>query len=324
MANQDLLLHDAKNCLHVLTVNLEAIQDGLIPLYEDTLFNLNQTLLTFLDILLQLVRGIESPTSDAENTVRTLVALNLTTHDSCRQEVCSQPPKYATCKKPTSPQVPAEDALNIVPVMRRLIKEMTPLFHKRKTSFSFEIKPAEVWVHVDPTSFERMLRNLFSNEEKYVSSGATVSGSLEVNEPSQALITFIDNGPGIDPMYLKDIFNRSQRGCVPNRTRRACTFTSNSNNPLDEKPEESVCTKKKIPKKTSSTNDEDQQATSKRANEKCCTNNENETDIPEGSGLGLYQVAQTIASMGGTVEVENCAAGGLKTSLSFPVDGFLA
>lgn len=312
MANQDLLLHDAKNCLHVLTVNLEAMEDGLIPLNRDTLFNLNQTLLAFRDILLQLVRDIASATSAVKNTVKTTTAAKPSTHDFCRRDAHSQPLKSVRCKEETSPRVPTKAAFNIVPVMRRLIKETAPLFHKRKISFSFEIKPAEVWVHADPASFERMLRNLFSNEEKYVFSGGRVVGTLEMEAASQACITLIDNGPGINPAYLKNIFNRSQRGCVP---------TSKSNSLADESSNKDSAVK--------ATEIDVRREGLALLNENntyvpCKTSKRVKTEIPEGSGLGLYQVAQTMASMGGSVEVHNCATGGLKTVLSFPVDAFLA
>ncbi len=312
MANQDLLLHDAKNCLHALTVNLEAMKDGLIPLDEDAIRTLNRSLSTLLDILFQLVREIAPPTSAAQYAAKTIATAKLSSHDVCSQVAPSQPLKAALCKEVISIQSPVQDTFNIVPVMRRLINEMAPLFHKEGIAFSFEIEPVEVWVHVDVTNFERMLRNLFSNEEKYVFSGGKVEGTLKMRGSSQAYITLIDNGPGINPAYLKNIFNRSQRGCVP---------TSKNNSPIGERPNNSL-----KPKATKINERRDGRTLLNGNNTRtlCKTHERGDTEIPEGSGLGLYQVAQTIASMGGTVEVDNCATGGLKTVLSFPADAFLA
>lgn len=312
MANQDLLLHDAKNCLHALTVNLEAMEDGLMPLNKTAIHTLTHSLTTFRDILLQLVSEIAPATSASAKTFNTKAAAKLSTHDFCWRDVHSHPIKSVRCKEETTPQAPTKAAFNIVPVMRRLIREMAPLFHKREISFSFEIKPAEVWVHADPTSFERMLRNLFSNEEKYVFSGGRVVGTLEMKAASQACITLIDNGPGINPAYLKNIFNRSQRGCVS---------TSKSNSLVDEslnKDSAAKATEIDVSRERSTLLNENNTRTP------CKTPKSVETEIPEGSGLGLYQVAQTIASMGGSIEVDNCAPDGLKTVLSFPVGAFLA
>lgn len=312
MANQDLLLHDAKNCLHALTVNLEAMEDGLIPLDETAIHTLSHSLITFRDILLQLVRVIASATSAPEKILKTKAAAKPSVQDICREDAPLPSLKSVRCKGATFPQAPMKAAFNIVPVMRRLIREMAPLYHKKEISFSFEIKPAEVWVHLDPTNFERMLRNIFLNEVKYVFSGGRVVGTLEMEAASQACITLIDNGPGINPAYLKNIFNRSQRGCFP---------TSKSNGSVDESSK-----KNEAAKATEIDARREGRALLNENNTHvpCKTPKRVEKEIPEGSGLGLYQVAQTIASMGGSIEVDNCATGGLKTVLSFPADAFLA
>lgn len=267
MADKDILLHDAKNCLHALTVNLEAMEDGLVPLTAAVIQNLNQSLLVFQNILRQLIKG-------------------------------TAPKKSFT-----------EDSFDIVPLLKRLVKEMAPLFDKKGIIFSFSILATEIYIHADAMNFERMVRNLLSNEEKYVPSGGCIEGNLSRDGASRARITFIDNGPGIAPQSLKDIFKRSQRGT---------TSLRNSEKLLDETFGKNDRTRKN--KET----DTEKYGNSRDVDAKKEMDKGTEEETSEGSGLGLYQVGQTVESIGGSIEIINRDAGGLQIILSFPVDTFLA
>jgi signal transduction histidine kinase len=85
---------------------------------------------------------------------------------------------------------------------------------ENKLTINLALKSSSVVVHADPTRLAQVFDNLLSNAVKYAPN-SQVTLMLEI-EGSLAHISVIDNGPGIAPEHLENIFMRFYR--IPNQT----------------------------------------------------------------------------------------------------------
>ena len=64
----------------------------------------------------------------------------------------------------------------------------------------------------DRSQLQQVILNLLSNARKHTDDGTTVIAGLRVSaDRSHALMTVVDNGPGIDPQFVDKIFDRFAR-----------------------------------------------------------------------------------------------------------------
>jgi signal transduction histidine kinase len=69
-----------------------------------------------------------------------------------------------------------------------------------------DLAPGAVTVPADSTRLAQVFDNLLGNAAKYAP-GATITLRLRL-EDRQAVITVVDNGPGISPEHLENLFKR--------------------------------------------------------------------------------------------------------------------
>jgi two-component system OmpR family sensor kinase len=69
-----------------------------------------------------------------------------------------------------------------------------------------------VCVDGDPARLQQILANLLTNARIHTPPGTTVSTILEAAGDGAALLTVVDNGPGIPPALQAEVFERFARG----------------------------------------------------------------------------------------------------------------
>ncbi len=92
-----------------------------------------------------------------------------------------------------------------------VLRDMIQRFELREKDVNLElevVKPG-ILVKADPMRLGQVFDNLINNASKYAP-GSTVIVRLEA-DGDQALIKFIDDGPGMDPEHLERIFHRFYR-----------------------------------------------------------------------------------------------------------------
>ena len=81
-----------------------------------------------------------------------------------------------------------------------------PFMDARKHDFSVSLPTGSIWVHADPTRMEQVVVNLLNNAAKYTDTGGLIRMSVD-QEGDDAVIRVQDNGVGIAPELLADIFD---------------------------------------------------------------------------------------------------------------------
>ncbi|WP_439382310.1 sensor histidine kinase [Amycolatopsis lexingtonensis] len=75
-----------------------------------------------------------------------------------------------------------------------------------------ELPPDPVLVHGDVQRLHQVLANLLANARTHTPPGTTVATTLARSADGSAVLTVTDNGPGIDPGLLPEVFERFARG----------------------------------------------------------------------------------------------------------------
>jgi two-component system OmpR family sensor kinase len=78
--------------------------------------------------------------------------------------------------------------------------------------WELDLPPDEVTVPGDGARLHQVLANLLANARTHTPSGSIVVTSVSRAKPGWAMLTVTDNGPGIPPNLLPDIFERFARG----------------------------------------------------------------------------------------------------------------
>jgi two-component system OmpR family sensor kinase len=78
--------------------------------------------------------------------------------------------------------------------------------------WELDLPPEEVTVLGDGPRLHQVLANLLANARTHTPSGSIVVTSVSSGKPGWATLTVTDNGPGIPPNLLPDIFERFARG----------------------------------------------------------------------------------------------------------------
>jgi signal transduction histidine kinase len=81
----------------------------------------------------------------------------------------------------------------------------------RRIDLSTTIPPCPVHLTADPTRMRQILSNLLSNAVKFTPEGGKIDLALE-QTPGQVVLRVRDNGRGIPPDHLRDIFDMFHKG----------------------------------------------------------------------------------------------------------------
>ncbi len=94
-----------------------------------------------------------------------------------------------------------------------LLADVVDMWHTPAAAKGIKLTPdiqPGVAIYGEPEQFERMFDNLLSNAVKYTPDGGTVDVSLKA-DGTEIVLTVTDNGIGIAPNHLPEIFERFYR-----------------------------------------------------------------------------------------------------------------
>ena len=89
--------------------------------------------------------------------------------------------------------------------LRQMCGELVPQLDRADFQYEFDIPEKNIHAMLDTNRFSRIIQNLTDNAVRYNPKGTTLSISL-VEENTQAVICFADDGCGIPPHLAEDIF----------------------------------------------------------------------------------------------------------------------
>jgi len=95
-------------------------------------------------------------------------------------------------------------------VLDNTLDQLLPQARMQGIDFDIQTMDDDLWVVGDASSLERAFTNIVGNAIKYSSSGTVVTVSL-VGEQALARLTVDDQGAGIDPAMLDQLFTRFKR-----------------------------------------------------------------------------------------------------------------
>jgi CheY-like chemotaxis protein len=103
------------------------------------------------------------------------------------------------------------EVLDVTPMLDSAIETVRPIVEERNHQFSSRIERGNLWVNADPTRLEQVVTNLLTNAAKYTPDGGQVGLSAR-NEGPEVVITVKDNGVGIPPERLPEMFELFAQG----------------------------------------------------------------------------------------------------------------
>lgn len=96
--------------------------------------------------------------------------------------------------------------------VRNSVESFRPLIKKKKMHFSLVCNPEVISGWFDPDKMDKILYNLLSNAAKYNEPGGIVLVELNQTDAGQVALTVKDNGKGIPPEGLRQMFKRFYEG----------------------------------------------------------------------------------------------------------------
>jgi signal transduction histidine kinase len=97
-------------------------------------------------------------------------------------------------------------AIEIAEVITQAAELASPALEERRHRFSIDTPKSGVVVHVDPARLAQVFSNLLANAAKYTPPGGDIRLSVQAG-PSTVTVTVEDNGIGIEPALLSNIFD---------------------------------------------------------------------------------------------------------------------
>jgi len=95
-------------------------------------------------------------------------------------------------------------------VVDNALDQLLPQARSREIQFQIETTDEELWMSGDAASLERAVANVLGNAIKYSNEGGNVTISTE-REDDHVLLQVSDDGVGIDPAMMGDLFTRFKR-----------------------------------------------------------------------------------------------------------------
>jgi signal transduction histidine kinase len=104
-----------------------------------------------------------------------------------------------------------KEIIDVATVLDRARDSARPLISARKHDLICRYASGFLWVDADPTRLEQIVLNLLTNAAKYTPAGGRIELSAE-NLGSEILITVRDNGMGIAPDRMPEMFRLFAQG----------------------------------------------------------------------------------------------------------------
>jgi signal transduction histidine kinase/DNA-binding response OmpR family regulator len=96
-------------------------------------------------------------------------------------------------------------------MVRQAIARFQRLAHQGGLSLFTELSARPVVAYANPAQITKVLESLLSNAIKYIQQGGQITVRVERTSDGQAHLSVQDNGPGIDPKRLPNLFESTSR-----------------------------------------------------------------------------------------------------------------
>ncbi len=101
--------------------------------------------------------------------------------------------------------------LELASVVAKAVEATAPLFRERKLELHISVPPEGLMVEADEVRLTQVVSNLLTNAARYTPAG----GRAEVKaarEGDEVVVRVLDNGNGVDPALLPDVFEMFVQG----------------------------------------------------------------------------------------------------------------
>jgi CheY-like chemotaxis protein/two-component sensor histidine kinase len=96
--------------------------------------------------------------------------------------------------------------VDVAVIVHEVLQDVKPAIEARRQNLRISLPAAPVQMQSDPVRLAQILLNLLNNATRYTPDGGSISLSATVVE-NELLIEVADNGAGIDPKLLPQLFN---------------------------------------------------------------------------------------------------------------------
>lgn len=96
--------------------------------------------------------------------------------------------------------------LNFRELLERLVSDARKIHRDDRIELELECPPQAVWVDGDEARLSQVVNNLLQNAFKFSRAGQTIRCELALPEPTTVQLTLRDQGLGIDPAKIEEIF----------------------------------------------------------------------------------------------------------------------
>jgi signal transduction histidine kinase len=104
-----------------------------------------------------------------------------------------------------------KETVDVATILNRARDSARPLIIDRGHELITQYEPGTLWIHADPTRLEQIVLNLLTNAAKYTPEGGLIKLTAE-SADGEVLITVRDNGMGIAPQLLPEMFQLFAQG----------------------------------------------------------------------------------------------------------------
>ncbi|MDZ7618040.1 MAG: ATP-binding protein [Patescibacteria group bacterium] len=104
------------------------------------------------------------------------------------------------------PPEPEREPLNLVPLIDRIVQELSDEYARQETTFARLGEAAEAIIHADPVQMNVLLRAICRNSAEALGRGGRIELKLAV-APDEIAIAICDTGPGITAEERRHIFD---------------------------------------------------------------------------------------------------------------------
>lgn len=102
------------------------------------------------------------------------------------------------------------ERINLCELTNKIANSLTEEFHKKNIFFGIQCSDSEIYVKADRQRLEFVLQTIIENSVNYTPTGQNVD-VVVIKKGNKALVQVTDNGIGIDPKELPNIFTKFYR-----------------------------------------------------------------------------------------------------------------
>jgi PAS domain S-box-containing protein len=99
-------------------------------------------------------------------------------------------------------------------IIRQAVEAAQPMITSKDQTLTLDLGRADVFLQCDPARITQAVGNLLGNASKYTQAGGSIWLTVENRSPGEVTISLKDNGRGIPPDQLSEIFELFERGGV--------------------------------------------------------------------------------------------------------------